>query len=176
MNDVDRSDFLTPLPEPDPGLLAAFWRRCVVSLGLDATTAQPVAECFGDTVELADKLIALVVDGPKRATAGGVADFEADNEPLPVVGGHMIATDGLMRPRAVIETTEVRVGPLSLVDDAFAWDEGEGDRTRACWLDSHTRYFRRRYESLGLEFSPDLAVVFERFSVVYVEELGVGSS
>lgn len=33
-------------------------------------------ETFGDSSELADELIAFVVDGPKRATAGLVAEFE----------------------------------------------------------------------------------------------------
>ena len=29
---------------------------------------------------------------------------------------------------------EVMIKPLSEVDEAFAWDEGEGDRTRDWWL------------------------------------------
>jgi uncharacterized protein YhfF len=171
MSNKDRSRFVTPLGQPDPEVVGRFWQRCVAALGLDQTKAQPVVECFGDTVELANELIELVVDGPKRATAGALEDYQSADEPLPDVGGYMIATDGFMRPRAVLETTEVRVGPLSSVDDTFAWDEGEGDRSRADWLDDHTWYFRRQYETLGLAFSPDLPVVFERFSVVYVEGL-----
>lgn len=129
----------------------------------------PPAWCFGDSVQLADELIELVVHGPKRATAGALAEYEADAEPLPDAGSLSIVTDGAMRPRAVLETTEVRVGPLSSVDDAFAFDEGEGDRTRSYWLDAHTRYFTRAYDRLGLEFHPDIAVVFERFAVRYSE-------
>jgi hypothetical protein len=29
------------------------------------------------------------------------------------------------------------------VDEAFAWNEGEGDRTRDWWLAAHRRYFAR---------------------------------
>ena len=80
-----------------------------------------------------------------------------------------IATDGSMRPRALLETTDARIGPLSSVDEAFAWDEGEGDRTREDWLDAHTRYFSRTLPGAGLTFHPDILVVFERFTVRYQE-------
>jgi len=38
---------------------------------------------FGDSPEMADELAHLVLDGPKRATAGLVLEFERDGEPLP---------------------------------------------------------------------------------------------
>jgi uncharacterized protein YhfF len=63
----------------------------------------------------------------------------------------------------------VRIGPLSSVDDAFARDEGEGDHTRAYWLDAHARYFSRTLAAAGLAFHPDIPVVFERFTVRYQE-------
>ena len=75
-----------------------------------------------------------------------------------------------MRAHALLETTDVRIGPLSSVDDAFAWDEGEGDRTTLFyWLDAHTRYFSRTLPAAGLAFHPDIPVVFERFAVRYQE-------
>ena len=126
-------------------------------------------ERFGDSAELADELLDLVLHGPKRATAGSVAAFEQAGEPLPVVGDLWIAADASGRPRAVLRTTEVRIGPLSSVDDAFAWDEGEGDRSRSMWLADHEAFFRRQLPSLGLEFDPDMQTVFERFEVVYAE-------
>lgn len=105
------------------------------------------------SVELADELIELVLRGQKRATAGSLAEYESEGAALPKVGDRWIACDGQGRPRAVIETTEVRVGPLSSVDEQFAWDEGEGDRTRADWLRSHTAYFTRT-RSVGDPFPP----------------------
>lgn len=169
MGEIDFSQYVTPLGEVDPDEVTAFWSGFVASTATDPATPQPSAWCFGDTVELADELIELVLSGPKRATAGAVADYEADGEPLPEVGDLSIVTDGAMRPRAVLETTDVRMGPLSSVDDRFAWDEGEGDRTRVWWLASHTRFFSRAFARLGLEFHPDIQVVFERFEVRYVE-------
>lgn len=165
----DRDDlYVTPLGTPDPAEVAAFWARCRTAV-LGLPDAVPPAWCFGDTVELADELIELVVDGAKRATAGAVADYEADDEALPAVGDLSVVTDGSMRPRALLEVTDVRVGPLSSVDDAFAFDEGEGDRTLGWWLDAHTWFFTRSYERLGLEFHPDIPVVFERFALRYSE-------
>jgi hypothetical protein len=51
------------------------------------TPRMPLAEPFGDSVELADELIALVVDGPKRATAGSYDEYVAQGSPVPEVGG-----------------------------------------------------------------------------------------
>ena len=71
--------------------------------------------------------------------------------------------------RAVLRTAEVRVGPLTSVDDAFAWDEGEGDRTREGWLAAHQRFFGRHLPAIGAAYAPDLPTVFERFEVLYAE-------
>jgi uncharacterized protein YhfF len=120
---------------------------------------------FGDSEQMADNLLGCVRRGPKRATAGLVADFESDGEPLPAVGSYWGVLDGRGVPQVVIETTDVRVGPVASVDHAFAWDEGENDRTRAGWLDAHRSFFRRR----GCD-DPDAApCVFERFRVVWPE-------
>lgn len=50
----------------------------------------------------------------------------------------------------------------------FAWDEGEGNRSRAFWLDAHTNAFTRMLTAMGRddEMHPDLPVVFERFELL----------
>jgi uncharacterized protein YhfF len=128
-------------------------------------------ECFGDSPELADELIAFVVGGPKRATAGLVAAYAADGDELSRIGAHWIACDGAGRPRVVLRTHELRVGPLHSVDAQFAWDEGEYDRSLESWLDSHRRFFRRECERIGIDFSDELEVVFERFRIVWPPDL-----
>ncbi|MGY1804017.1 ASCH domain-containing protein [Blastococcus sp. SYSU D00922] len=159
------------MPTDPPGPLRrdqalAMWREYAATSGV-APGEQPAVERFGDSAGLADELLGLVLAGTKRATAGLVADFAADGEPLPRIGGHWIACDGTGVPRCVLRSTELRLGPLASVDDAFAWDEGEGDRTRASWLEGHERYFRRTQAARGEEWSDDLEVVFERFRVVW---------
>lgn len=159
----------TPLGRVKPIEVAEFWQRFLVATSRHSATPQPEAWPFGDSVELADELIALVLEGTKRATAGSVAEYKAEGEALPQVGGFEIVTDGTMRPRAVLECTDVRVGPLSSIEDQFAYDEGEGDRTRDYWLDAHTAFFERLLPTLGIDFDPDMATIFHPFDVPYQE-------
>lgn len=157
----------TPLPEIDESAVAALWQHYLAAVGEEDGAGYTDVTYFGDSVELADELIELVLQGQKRATAGSLAEYEAKDVSLPESGDRWIACDGQGRPRVVIRTTEVRIGPLSSVDDQFAWDEGEGDRSRADWLQAHTDYFARAHASLGVPFHPDIPIAFERFEVAY---------
>ncbi len=56
---------------------------------------------------------------------------------------------------------------MSDVDAAFAWDEGEGDRTLDDWKRGHWSYFSRECESLGRPMSEDAEVCLERFELLY---------
>jgi uncharacterized protein YhfF len=132
-------------------------------------TSTPTADYFGDSVELADELLGLILHGPKRATAGSYDDYLREGAQIPYEGLLSIALDGRGVPRALLRTTDVRVGPLSSVDDRFAWDEGEGDRTRDSWLRDHHTFFERYLPTVGLEFSPDMPTVFERFELLATE-------
>ena len=129
---------------------------------------------FGDSPELADELIELVVSGRKRATAGLLAAYEHDGIPVPVEGDHWVAADGSGTPRVVLRIGDVRVGRLDSVDEDFARDEGEGDLSVAWWLHAHRAFMSREMERLGLP-TPDgidaVDVVFERFRVVWPEDL-----
>ena len=62
---------------------------------------------------------------------------------------------------------DVRVGALSSVDNRFAWDEAEGDRSRGWWLEAHTRFFTRQCVAMELTSPPDIPVVFERLEMVW---------
>jgi uncharacterized protein YhfF len=151
----------------EPADAGRFLRRYAEATGDEA---EPPAFAFGDSPAMADELSALVLQGPKRATAALVAEFEHDGDPIPGPGDRSLVLDGRGKPVCVIETLEIRVGPLGSVDPAFAWDEGEGDRTREDWLDMHRRFFARRCPDLGLEPSEDLPTVFERFRVAWPEQ------
>jgi hypothetical protein len=52
-------------------------------------------------------------------------------------------------------------------DEAFAWDEGEGDRTRQDWLALHVRYFAARATAESFTFDESMPAVFERFTLVW---------
>ncbi len=75
----------------------------------------------------------------------------------------------------MLRSRELRIGPIESVDDAFAWDEGEGARTRADWLHQHRRYFIRTCAAREEEFTEVHEVVFERFAVVWPADVADGS-
>jgi uncharacterized protein YhfF len=77
---------------------------------------------FGDHPALADELIGLVFEGKKRATCWAVSEGLKGA----AVGKLMVALDGKNRPRVVLKTIELT--QRRQVDEAFAYDEGEGDR------------------------------------------------
>jgi uncharacterized protein YhfF len=146
--------------------IEAFWAAFQQATGEQGGYGS--ADPFGDSPELADELIRLVLDGPKRATAGMLAEFEREGAPVDRVGDRWIALDGAGHPRAVLRVTEVRIGPFDSVDAAFAWDEGEGDRTLDNWKADHLAYFTRRCAELRIAWSEvDVPIVFQRFELVW---------
>jgi uncharacterized protein YhfF len=113
---------------------------------------------FGDGPELADELLELVMQGVKTATC---STEDEPNTSSP--GERWVVLDGRGEPRCVIETTEVTYRRFLEVDDAFAFEEGEGDRSLAYWRNAHRTYFGR----LG-RFSEDMMLMCERFRLVEV--------
>jgi uncharacterized protein YhfF len=165
----------TPIAPLDGEAAHLFWNDYAAARPGWATAdrAAPddlVVDHFGDSAELADHLLELVLHGPKRATASLVVEYVAEESPLPGIGGHWIACDGRGAPRAILRTTGLRLGPVDSVDDAFARDEGEDDRTRDSWLREHRRYWTRVCAAQDLPFDDSSEVVFERFRVVWPPE------
>lgn len=126
---------------------------------------------FGLDAALADELAELVVAGTKRATATSVTALRETGESPPRVGQYSIILDGSDIARCIIRTEAIREGPLNSVTDAFAWREGEGDRSRAWWLAAHKRFFTAEHAELGLETHDEIPVLFEEFCVVWPPEL-----
>lgn len=112
---------------------------------------------FGDSPDLANRLIELVLSGTKRATCWAESQGLLSAE----VGKMMVALDGQGVPKAVLKTVELTKRRFDEVDAAFAYDEGEGDRSLQYWREAHTRYFTR----LG-RFAPDMMLWCERFELV----------
>lgn len=160
---------LPPAAQHDEAAAARLWQEYLAAHPEQAWDV-PTVEHFGDSAPLADELLALVLQGTKRATATLLADFAAEDQLPPRVGSHWIACDGAGRPRVVLRSVELRVGPVHSVDDAFAWDEGEDDRTRATWLEQHLRFWRRTCAARGVELDEASEVVFERLRVVWPPE------
>lgn len=125
---------------------------------------------FGDSRGMATELADLVSSGIKRATTCSRHEAETPSIP-PTVGGYVVLVDSEGSPRCIWQTTELREGPLSSVDDAFAWDEGEGTRLVDDWLEGHIPYYRREHGSQDPKIDDSFVVIFERFKVVWPEVL-----
>lgn len=120
---------------------------------------------FGDSPELADELLRLVLAGRKTATCGARRDFGPGKEPLPEVGRRDVVLSGAGEPACVIETLSVRIERFDDVDPSFTDREGEGPY--ATWREGHERYFARNGG-----FSGDMEVVCETFRLVEVLPAG----
>ncbi len=142
--------------------LAAFARAA----GADPTSIADVYE-FGDRPDVVDELAELVVSGPKRATTSLLRWYEIGGERLPVAGDLGIVIASGCRPRALIRVTQVDIKPFIEVDAAFAWDEGEGDRSLASWQRAHRQFFAGEGSRGGFTFSDWDHVVLCRFDVVW---------
>ncbi len=122
------------------------------------------AEAFAEELpEVATELALLVRDGPKRATASVLADWEVAGESPPMPGAHSIVLDGVGKAVCIIRTTSVETRPFGAVDEAFAFEEGEGDRTLAWWRQAHISYFA----AIGTTVTDDTIMVLERFELVW---------
>jgi len=111
---------------------------------------------FGDSSDLADELARLVLAGVKRATCWAASDGM-----LTEVGKRMVMLSGSGHPLAIVETVELSQRRFNEVDAAFAYEEGEGDRSLAFWQSAHRKYFGRRGQ-----FEEDMLLYCERFRLV----------
>lgn len=139
---------------------------------MDAPTLKPPAPYesavtfqFGDSPELADALLALVLAGAKTATCGALRDYD-DDDPAPAAGRRDVVLDGQGRPACVIETESVLIQRFDQVDEAFALAEGEGPYDE--WKEAHIAYFERNGG-----YAPDMMLVCERFRLVHVFDRGL---
>ena len=143
-------------------MIEAFWSAFVAATGIDGPYE---AWAFGDPSlpDLATELAFLVRDGPKRATAGLASDYEDENETLPEIGDLSLILDGEGSPICVISATAVEIRRFGAVDEAFAWDEGEGDRTLEWWRRAHRWFF----EQQGIPVDDDTLMVLEHFELLW---------
>lgn len=146
--------------------VAAFWRG--YRAAHPEAPPQPYdVFAFADTPTVQDDLAALVLAGTKRATTALQAAYAHEGQRPPEPGDDSVVLDGSGRPVCVIRTTRTDVCALNAVSAEFAAVEGEGDGSLAYWQRVHVAYFQRECTAMGLPFTPDAAVVCERFEVVY---------
>ena len=149
--------------------IEAYWREFLASLPADSPYRDKPydPDGFGDSLELADELGALVLSGIKTGTCSSVWEWEAEGESLPEVGSIWIVLDGSGNPICITETYEVTIRKYNEVDADFALAEGEGDLSLAYWREAHRNFFTRVLPEIGKEFSEEMPLVCERFRLIY---------
>ena len=153
---------------PDFDAAALLWDAYAAAYPEQAAAdSQYNVETFGDSPQLADELLALVLDGRKTATSSLVAEYVDGGDQLPRIGIHWIVCDSAGVPRAVLRTTELRLGTFRDADEAFARDEGEDDLSLESWRREHRKYWERTSAVRGGSWSESDELVFERFKVVW---------
>lgn len=151
-------------------LVHSYWKRFLkTQTRLKNLPKLEEAWSFGDTPEMADELVALVLSGQKTATTSAYAAYQKAGEQLPATSGFSIILDGQGQPRCVVKTTLVKVVPFSEITENDAAKEGEGDLSLRYWRDVHEKFWRGNLDMYDLAFSEEMLVVFEEFKVVYQE-------
>ncbi len=143
-----------------------YWAEFLRQTGRDASLRYATCFYFGFNEALAGELLQLVLEGKKRATCSSVRAFELEGDPLPKPGDMSVITNYAGEPRCIIQTTRVTVMPFREVTFDLAVREGE-DENLESWRQGHIRAFTHDAKTLGFEFSEDMPVVFEDFTVVY---------
>ena len=137
--------------------------------GASAPSGYVEASAFGaeGEAELADELADLVERGIKTATSTLLRYYREGNHPIERAGDYCVVLGSTGQPRCVIEMTEVRAVPFGAVDEAFAADYGEGERTLAWWQAHLGTYYARHSAAAGWPFSPATPLICKRFRVVF---------
>jgi uncharacterized protein YhfF len=96
---------------------------------------------FGTPGEMRDRLVALVLHGNKRTTAGLLSEYEAEGEPVEHVGECLAVVDNDGVQVGTLKVTRVEVVKFADVPDEFALAEAEGDLNAADFRASHMQFW-----------------------------------
>ena len=154
------------LLEPHPPLSAVLSK--LATLGVELPAGPVRLDAYGDSAALSIELLALIREGRKRACTGLLWAYEAEYEPLPIVGNIQIVLDHRNEPSIITRVTQVSVIPYAEVTAEYAAIEGEGDGSLAYWREAHWAFFTRECERLGREPAKSMLVVCSVFAVLTV--------
>ena len=149
-------------------VIQEFWKAYLDSFGKGRTKPDSFEVWyFGNNENMANELGALVKAGIKTATCSLYWSYEVEDEVLPEVGSHSLITNWDGQPICIIETVGVEIKAYNQVDEHFAYEEGEGDRSLDYWREVHWQFFSKECEDIGCQPRVDMPLVCERFRVVF---------
>ncbi|EOL47602.1 ASCH domain-containing protein [Enterococcus phoeniculicola] len=141
-----------------------YWQQFAKQNQLEASYE---AWSFGNTPEMADELVQLVIEGTKRATTSAYPLYEIEGEILPKANEYSILLDGNFLPRAIIRTTKVEITAFNKISEEYAYIEGEGDKSLPYWKEEHKRMFDVEMKNHGQIFTEEMLCVCEYFECVH---------
>lgn len=119
---------------------------------------------LGEPGELRSKLIDLIVNGNKRATAGALDwDYEP-GETIEAVGERFAVVGNNHEHVATIEITRVEISRFADVPDEFALAEAEGDFSGNDFRVGHFKF----WTDCGYEINDDSRIVLAYFDLIDV--------
>ena len=139
------------------------WNKFIEENNINDTYYE--AWAFGDNP---DKLLKLVLEGRKTATASLNYWYKEKGERRPEPGDYSVILDSKGDAYCVIQTVKVYIKPFKEVSAEHAFKEGEGDLSLAYWRKVHEEFFRDELKDEELKFSEDLEVVLEEFELKYI--------
>ena len=142
------------------------WEAFLVATELPLDTPCSLVE-FGYEGEMQDDLAALVVAGSKRATTSLLRWYGAGGERYPLAGEYFIVVDSQKVAACVCRMTKIEERAFADVDEAYAYVEGEGDRTLATWRRDHRAFFEAEAAANDFIFDDTSHVVLETFVVLW---------
>lgn len=167
-----------PMPEPQTQSIDRLWAQFLRSdalekWGLAPNPDGPVdAIRFGDNEADVNECLHWVMIGQKRATSPSLWSIESGLDRMPEVGDLNVVLDWQGRARCVIETLAVEQRRYADVDEAYAWLEGEGDRSLAWWQRVHEGFYWRERGDPAWTFDPQMWLILERFRCVWPDSQG----
>lgn len=122
---------------------------------------------FGNTRAMADELGQLVKSGDKCGTTSLNYWYEEEGERRPEAGDINIITNYEGEAICIMMVKKITIKPFSEVDEAFAYVEGEGDKSLEYWRNEHIRFFSLSLEEENMKFDESMEVVCEEFEVIF---------
>ncbi|MEB0134005.1 ASCH domain-containing protein [Actimicrobium sp. CCC2.4] len=132
--------------------------------GIEIAPGPVRAGRYGDSPELSAALLALILDGRKRAGTSLLWAIDAAKEALPRIGQIEIVVDHQNEPVIVTRITCVELVPFNQVTAEYAAIEGEGDGSLQYWRAAHRAFFSSECKRIGrvpTDFMPVVCTVFE---------------
>ena len=119
---------------------------------------------FGTPGESREKLVNLILQGNKRATAGLLKEYEDEGEPIEHIGECLAMVDNNGDHVGTLKVTRVDVLRFIDVPDEFALAEAEGDLNAEDFRRSHLAFWTRVGEHVDNE-TPIVAIYFDLLPV-----------